>query len=458
MAPKVDKRLVRFSISVVLCMVLSMFLVLACAPKLNYYDQVYQNLRSGNCQQAHHLVKQNKAGYAERNAVLYYMDEGLTAHFSGKYRESNISLEKAENKIDDLYTRSISRQTASLMINDNTIPYRGEDFEDVLLNLFMAMNYVFLGEDEEALVEARKVDNKLKVINDRYKPNEKNAYNEDAFVRFIMGLLYESQNEMNDAFISYRNSELTYETYKRLYNVGAPKVLVDKLLYSAQVMGFNEELNFCKRKYPRSKPQKPAVAKKMGEVFFLHYNGLAPRKVEDAIVTPLPDGYVLKVAIPKYESRSYRVKQAVINLKQVNGQKSYRVRTETGEDIGAIAVKNLKNRINRIRAKAIARAAAKYAATKGAESYAKKEGGEWAGLAAKMAGNIYAVATEQADLRCWELLPDKIDVGHLVVSPGTYSVSVELLDGSGNNICSLDFAEIKVKAGKKKFVPFRTLL
>ena len=91
----------------------------------------------------------------------------------------------------------------------------------------MALNYTAAGHHEDALVEARKVDSKLNVINSRYADDKKNVYKEDAFIRFLMGVLYEAEGEVNDAFISYRKAEEIYRNdYAANYGVSAPSLLI----------------------------------------------------------------------------------------------------------------------------------------------------------------------------------------------------------------------------------------
>jgi uncharacterized protein len=123
-----------------LLLLLSGAMVFSCAAKVKHYPVINQHLSNQNYEQALKVIKDNKDAYPKRNAALYYMEEGILAHFALRYKESNKSLSRAEQIMDDLYTRSISKQTASFLINDNTIPYRGEDFESAMVNLFMALN------------------------------------------------------------------------------------------------------------------------------------------------------------------------------------------------------------------------------------------------------------------------------------------------------------------------------
>ncbi|MBW2106265.1 MAG: hypothetical protein JRI26_09660 [Deltaproteobacteria bacterium] len=187
--------------------IFGLFIFSSCAPGIKQYPLINQYLLCSDYDSAYKVVQQSKDTYSKRNAVLYYLDEGIISHFGGHYKESNQSFARAESIMDELYTKSISKEAASFLISDNTVPYRGEDFERAMVNLFMALNYVGLGSWEDAVVEARKVDNKLNLINSQYEEAKKNVYKEDGFIRFLMGTLYEVEGEINDAFISYRKAE-----------------------------------------------------------------------------------------------------------------------------------------------------------------------------------------------------------------------------------------------------------
>jgi len=398
-----------------------------------------------------------KIDYNHKNAVIMFMNEGLRLHYAGKFEESNLNLEKAEAKIEELFTKSLTRRAASLMINDYTIPYRGEDFENVMTNLFMGLNYMLLGRGEDALVEARKVDIKLNVINDRYESDKKNVYTEDAFVRFIMGLLYESENEMNDAFVSYRKAESIYGRYRNQYGVPVPGTLLRKLVSSTGAVLFEDELKHYRDKYPHITPRESSNPGLSGEIFFFHHNGPCPRKVENALTIRMPDGYLLRIAVPRFRRRPYSIKKCEIILRSKTDGGVYRTRTEKGEDIGAIAIRNLENRMARIRTKAVARATAKYLATKAAGMAVRdKKGRDWSWVIRGIM-NIFTVLTERADLRFCDLLPDRIDIGDLIVPAGDYNVNVRTLNARGRIVGRLKLADIRINTGEKKFVSFRTV-
>ena len=441
-----------------LFILLGIFLFFSCAPSIKHYPRINQYLLSQDYDSAYKLIKKNKGTYAERNAVLYYLDEGIIFHFAGRYKQSNRSFSKAESIMEELYTKSISKQVASFLISDNTVPYRGEDFERAMVNLFMALNYVGLGKWEDAVVEGRKVDSKLNLINSQYEEGKGNVYKEDGFIRFLMGALYELEGEINDAFISYRKAEAVYRTeYLPNYGVSPPTILVEDLLTSAHAMDFHEEMAEIKKEYPDVTFIDSATKKQMAEVYFVHYNGLAPEKVEKRFLVPMPDGFVIKIAYPKFVKRSYRISHGEITLTNLGSGRSYRFPTVLMEDIASIAVLNLENRINRIKAKAIARATTKYLASKGLSKVAEKEGGKLLGFVVQATANIASVATEQADVRQWRLLPAEIRVGRSVIPPGEYRGRIRFVGSGGTVIGSREIAPFSVKKGGERFFIYRTL-
>jgi hypothetical protein len=438
--------------------VVGLSLFFSCAPSIQHYPKINQYLLSGDYNSAYKVVQKSKDTYAERNAVLYYLDEGIIAHFAGRYRESNQSFFKAEFIMDELYTKSISKEAASFVISDNTVPYRGEDFERAMVNLFLALNYVGMGSWEDAVVEARKVDNKLNLINSRYEEGKKNVYKEDGFIRFLMGSLYELEGEINDAFISYRKAEEIYGAdYSINYGVFPPKILIENLLTSAHAMGFQEELSQVQKEYPDVTFIESGKKREMAEVYFIHYNGLVPEKVEEHFLVPMPDGFVMKIAYPKLIKKGFRITHGEITLRNLVSGQVNRFPTTLMEDIASIAVMNLDNRINRIKAKAIARATTKYLASSVASKAVEERHGALAGLLTKMTANIASVATEQADVRQWRLLPAEIRVGRRVVPPGKYSGKIEFIASGGFALSSRQIAPFSVKKGEKRYFIYRTL-
>ena len=429
-------------------------LLAACSPHRELYPKLEELQRAGQYAEATQLVEKSKDTYGDRNAVLYNLDRGILYHYAGRYQESNAAFELAEQRMDELYTESITGNVLAFGLNDNTLPYAGEDFEKVIVNVYRSLNYVQLGKVDEAIVEARKVNLKLELINKQYDDDKKNVYKEDAFARMLAGVLYEmggTRDDVNDAFISDRMAVNVYaDDFVKNYSVSSPTALVRNLLTTATFMG-PEELDAARKRFPGEEPIPLALKQQQGQLYFIHFAGRGPVKVEDAIRAVMPDGNLLKIAFPRYKPSYYLINGS---RALVDGQPAAAL--ETAQPIGAIAVENLQNRKGRIALKAIARATTKYLANKALQERAKDRG-QGAQLLAFVAGTAFSELSEQADLRSWQTLPDRVLIGRALVPPGKHRVQVQFTAGGGNVVATRDLGEVEVGAGQTRFLILHTL-
>jgi len=432
---------------------LSLLFLTACGPSLRHQQLMEQHLGSHRYADADALVEKNKNDYGDRNVLLYYLDRAFLLHLAGRYEESNRFFEKATAEIDRLYTQSLSTHAGAMLTNDNLLPYEGEDFETVLIHLFSALNYAALGQWDDALVEARQVDARLNLLNDRY--TQKNVYKEDAFARYLAGILYQARGELNDAFISYRKAYEAFQAYKKHYNTPIPSRLGLDLIRITNTLRLEEE----QEEYKRLFPEVVAVASgkpsnQEGEVVVVTYEGRSPVKEDSFIDAPVPDGgggvYLVRVALPRFVPRPSKVSSVEVTFRQ--GETLLRQKADVMEDITAIAKKNLEDRIARISGKAIARATTKYIAARTAKHQAKKKGGEGAEILTDFLTNVYSLATEQSDKRSWQTLPAKIRLVRISLPPGEWEVRIAYYSDQGRLIEERPIPPVKVEKGKQQFL------
>lgn len=428
--------------------------------------------------------------YGEKNALLFFMDLGILYHLAGDFDKSNYFFEFAEKKSDELYTKSVSKQAASFLTSDNVKPYEGENFERVLINLFRALNYLLAGKNEDALVEARKVNHKLELYNREY--GNKLTYKEDAFVRYLMGMIYENEGEINDAFISYRKALYAYKYYADVYKIPIPTQLFQDCERTARYLGFNDLLEEIKKDFPGQFPSFTDDNTGNGEVVLIHMNGLAPYKIEKRIQVAFGKGLAfaraaevssdeqadvnkafdiagsiaadhnISVAFPEYKKREPIIVGSSLEILDTNQE----INTVLVQDIEPIAIKDLQDHLGRIMAKTIGRAAVKfalaYAASELAEQAAKKrmgrEGGAALGWLAKKAFSATASATENADRRCWEILPKEFRIARASLKPGTYNIVVKFYNSYGQVASQKTYSDIKIEPGKKTFLRVATMI
>ena len=175
-----------------------------------------------------------------------------------------------------------------------------------------------------------------------------------------------------------------------------------------------------------------------------------------AIARQIAGTDIVSVAFPKYVDRPYSIRQMEPHVAGA----THTTPPELVEDIGAIARKDLQDRIVRLRTKAIVRAAIKYAIQKGAEVAAKQAGDDYSALlqgGVQLLGNVLRYATEQADTRIWSTLPDQIWMSSMILPAGAHDVQVDFMTAQSVVVESRTLTGVEVAPGERKFVILRTV-
>ena len=135
--------------------------------------------------------------------LLRLMHRGLLLHYAGLYEESNEVLQRAEAIIDDRYTRSVSLALLSIVTNDRALAWLPSDTERLMVNYYGALNYLALGDPEEAAVEARRLSRLLELGEDDDLEPDEAAMRE--LLRYFAGSVFEASGNRNDAAVAYRH-------------------------------------------------------------------------------------------------------------------------------------------------------------------------------------------------------------------------------------------------------------
>lgn len=437
-------------------------LLAGCGPSVNRYLLIESSLRAHDPKGADAIVQQAEKEYGEKSRVLYGMDRGMTLQLAGDYQQSNAVLEQAEEELDRLYTRKIRTESLAFMTNDTALFYEGDSYEQVLINVLKALNYAVLGEWQDALVEARRIDQRLNVLSDRTQ--EKNAYRDDGLARYLSGILYESTGDVNNAFIAYRKAYETFDATRAWSHTAVPSQLRKDLLRTAEALHFTQELAEYQQLFPDSRWETSQALQQLAQVVVISYNGRAPRKEDQFLDLPISldalqlvllnrgfsqsnrqsnrgvdtvlyglNGRVVRVALPRLVPQKTQVPVDRVSLIQDNGTR-VALNTELVHNVTALADKALSERMAVITGKALARAATKFALAeatmRSAQQAAGKDAGPWVGLLVGLLTKGLAVASEEADKRSWQTLPDEIHLARVWVPPGRYQVQSQSDGGS----------------------------
>jgi hypothetical protein len=407
-------------------------------------------LAAGNYAGAQADIEANKeTEYGRKNEVLYYLDLGMVQHDENLYKDSDASFAAAEDRMEELFTRSIHRSAGTFLLNDNTTEYSGEVFERALMNAFCALDYLFLGSPDDALVEARKVTAYLARFNAFMQG--KSGYKDSAFAQYLSGMLFEQNGDADDARISYDAADAAYKWYGPYY--GTPEPRFDVPSYG--------DLD----------------RQGLGEVVLLHYNGKAPIKVSRTFQVAWNEamlavnqsgdseadsarfrnalnagvlGNAITVSYPEYVQDPYEISSSRM---EAGGKASD---SQLMEDVSAIARRALEDRNTAIRMRAIARATIKFVLAKAASDEVEKRAGQGFGLLARMITSATAAATEVADTRGWTTVPAQIRMARLALPPGKQDVTVTFTGRNGEPEGSYTFKDVEVVKGRRTYLHYRT--
>jgi len=441
------------------------FLLAGCASfyELNY--EFNRNFEDGNIQQAANVLDQNKKAAKSKTRFLYYANQGVVEHLLGNYEESNRWLEEAFLFGED-YRKNYLNFAASYFLNPNLIVYPGEDHEHLMLLYYKALNYLKLSDFEAALVECRRLNQRLYELGDKYK--SENKYQEDAFIHNLMGIIYDASGDYNNAFIAYRNSFKIYqEQYSEMFGLGAPDQLKRDLIRTGELAGFEEEVDQYEDQFKMKYEPFNAAG---GDLVFFWHNGLSPVKDQwsinfavsggvgqvffendelglnfpfyyepDDYDTDITDLRGFRVAFPKYVERTPYFDYADIKL----NDRYYQL--EKTQDINAIAFKTLKERMLEELGKGLLRVAIK----KQIEKQVRKEN-ETLGFLV----GAFNFASEQADTRNWQTLPHTIYYTRVPLDEGENKIQLYTDGPRAENSKEFVFTGMK---GKTQFQTFQSL-
>lgn len=413
-----------------------------------YYDKVlgyHKDLNDNNYKAAEKDILSTKFLKRSRNEILRNLELGKVFHLQQQYDSSNYYLNKADLLMEEKTV--VADVSTAVLVNSAMTKYHGEDFERVLVNYYKALNYLYLNMNEDALVEAKRINIRLNELSDKQLMQGR-KYRSDAFAHTLQGLVYERMNDFNNAFISYRNA---YELYikdngNQYLGSALPQQLKIDLINSAHKSGFYAERDdYCKT-FGLSFDAVKDTSKQ--QLVFIWENGLAPVKDQEDIMLflvrgeggvlsfadksgaisipfPLPDKKdeaslgdlnVIRVAYPKYVD----VPLYFTGLTITSNGRSYT--PDMAENVAFIARQNLQERFLKEMTLMVSRIALK----KIAEAQLKKEN-EAAGALLGIAG----VLAEKADTRNWQSLPSFMAYTRIPLSKGENTLNLQLQGPNG---------------------------
>lgn len=365
---------------------------------------------------------------------LYLMERARLASLSGEVDQSIADFTTVIKGIqidDDKAIISMSAkggQAASLLTNDNAIPYAVQSYEKVFVHQYQSLNYLRQGNLEGAIIEVRRANfiqheaaenyhreianaqekaekNQLEVQKDDYAAQfasmdaavgkVKNSF-QNAYTFYTSGVIFEMDGSRNDAYIDYKKALQIYP---------ANRYLQQDVLRLAYSLGMREDY----ARYSKQFGSKAIMPKKgSGSVVVLYEQGFTPMKQEIKIPIPTIHG-IFMVAFPTYSDPWV----AAVPLQVFNKTSEIGV-TDLIVDVYALAAKSMEEKRAGMLVRQALRAVAKY-------EVQKQAGDQYCMVG--FAAQLYNIVSENADRRSWLTLPSNAQTLRTSLEPGVHTLN-----------------------------------
>lgn len=409
----------------ILCLLCLSFVDSGCVTYQGKAVSVRSSLLSGQFAAAREIVEQEQ----NEDDVLGSLNKGMLRRMTGDYAASNEAFENARRQIDDLYGTDVNEQIGAMTVNDTLSPFHGDRFEQVLLHAYMAMNYIQLDDIDAARIEMLQADIKMREWGDQPE--------EDAFVRYLSGIIYEMLGENDQALVAYRKAYDIYRSSRDRLRLETPRIVKQDLLRLLAYEHLWNEYTRMKKEFAMSdyRPFDTGNDSGYGEVIVVLNNGLAPQREENAIQTFSDKiNHMIRIALPAYKQKPVVLPHARVVM---DGEQHM---LETVENIDALARHALDTAMALITTRAIERAVEKHGSQSNVD---ENRGGQARILIAEP-----DLATERADTRSWTTLPQEIQLARFLVPKGQHQLFIEMLDASGRAVDRIDEV-VDIQSGQR---------
>ncbi|MCP4256933.1 MAG: hypothetical protein GY774_05310 [Planctomycetes bacterium] len=377
--------------------------------------------------------------------LLWALQLGTVQRIQQDYIKSTESFDKAEDMLKYFDEQSrIGDGIGSVIVNDNMIPYRGEEYDGIMVNVYKALNFMAEKRFDLARVEFNRA------LDRQRRAKEK--FNEE-INKLRSEMEKEQQNELTKSNVENpKTAELLAQKYPNLRNFEAypdfvnpfatylagvffnlvydPAKAVDLLKESYGMVGDNgyiaEDLSVTENILD-------GTGRLEDTVWLIFENGLGPVKNELRMDIPLfvatDDVKYVGIALPElfFRNKAYQYLVAEVDGRDYQthliSDMDRVIQTEFSKDYAGILTRAIIS--------ATAKAVAQYALEKHDSSDSS---------AASVVMAVYSFITTAADVRIWTSLPKEFQVARFpkpkngkfnVKRPG--SVPVEIIIPDCNN-------------------------
>jgi uncharacterized protein len=354
-----------------------------------------------------------------KDTVVWKLEQGAILRANGQYDDSNKAFDAAQAKIDDYEQKAkvrVGQEAGALLSNQAELDYEGRSYDGIMMNTYMALNYLELGEPDKARPELiRAYQRQQDAVEENKKRIEKvqdeaaqskdkatmdKAENDPVFQAQMQGTNYASLNNLKP-YADYVNPFTVYlDGLYFMANAADGSDLERAHKSFERVAGFLGDNAYIKEdlasvdRLINGKPLSPTT-------YVIFETGCAPIRDQIRIDIPIIVTKVSYVgaAFPKLQPRGNYVPDLIVSANGTNA-----ATTTLLCDMDSIIGLDFKNEMPVVITKTIAATVTKAVAAYAVNQAAGQQNAI-AGLFAQISTAIYQGAVNIADERTWTTLP-----------------------------------------------------
>ena len=350
-----------------------------------YQDSITQ----GDLIKAEEIIGKNKE---KINIMLRDLHYATLKQLEQKYQDSNVYLEQAKKTADKRSSVSISETAAAISVNQRVSQFNVNDFERIMIYFHKSLNYLAAGDVNGARIEMRQAElllQEIKVEAKRYP-----------FVPLVIALIYEQLGDVENALVAYRRAVDAYGAGS------APQLLKKSYL---NLLARNKR----QRELATREKQLGATADadvQQASLLIISTRGILTPLDSFTIYHLHPEHQInFLIALPYYPKYNGIAPPPSLNIGE------YSPNFEPIINVEREMRKSLNRAMPGITAIALARAVVK--------EQIKQEADRQENSLFSFAAIIYNVASEVADTRSWDTLPQAFYMARLELPAAEYSLT-----------------------------------
>ena len=415
-----------------------------CNPSRDQLSQFNSRFYTGDYENSAILAQKkiSKKKKPTNNDLLWTLQLASVERMRQNHQQSNLHFDNSEDMLKFFDERSNLKDTISTtIVNDNAMPYKGEEYDGIMVNTYKALNFMAAGDMDLARVEFNRALDRQRRAKENYnaeiqKLNEKITKNKN-------------QNNINQTLNDPRVNQKLLNKYPNLYNFQVyPDFVNPFTTYLAGIFfnisgDYQRSADLFKESYGMISSNS-YIAEDLSAmegildsnstshrtVWLIFENGLGPVKTEYRVDLPLfvatNQVRYAGIALPKLTYRNSAYRHLLVEA----DDNTYK--TQVVADMDRVIQTEFSKDYKGILTRAIIVATAKVAAQYAIQNQ-NSEGAAYAAIA--MA--LYSYSTTAADVRIWTALPKNFQVARFnkpnngkitVLPPGSSSFEIIIPD------------------------------